>query len=281
MKYLTIIFVCLVVVILSWFIPPPADKVVFLDVGQGDSILIQEGTKQVLVDGGQGRTVLTRLGEELSWFDRRLEVVIATHPDRDHLEGLLHVLEHYEVGLVLLPYMPHETDLQRAWLTQLEELLQRQQIAYRFAWAGQQLTLSSAVRLQMLAPFAEDGTIVATGGKTNNGAVLTRLAFHDRSFLLTADAEAAVENLLIAREKPLLDVDVLKAGHHGSKTSTSQALLDAASPAAVVISVGKDNRYGHPHPTVVARLASLPVFRTDEHGSIRFAYHDERWLLQP
>src|SRR5687768_14758076 len=118
MKSLLAIIILLLIIVGGSLVPTPETKVVFLDIGQGDAILLQEGTKQVLIDGGPGRTVLERLGEELPWLDRTIEVVIATHPDRDHLEGLLYVIEQYDVGLVLLPEIPHTTDLQEAWLTE-------------------------------------------------------------------------------------------------------------------------------------------------------------------
>ncbi len=258
---------------------PPSDEVAFLDVGQGDAILIQNGTRQVLIDGGQGMTVMQRLAEEMPWFDRKIEVIIATHPDRDHLEGLLHVLERYEVGLVLLPQMPHSSQLQSAWLDKLQELAKHKKIVYRFAWAGQKLSFGDQLQLKILGPFADNGQIYVPGQKTNNAAILTRVDFNNLAFLLTSDAENAIEHKLVTKENKLLEVDVLKAGHHGSKTSTTQELLNAATPSAVIISVGENNRYGHPHPDVMKRLESYQVWRTDENGSIRFKYIDNNWLL--
>src|SRR3989344_3995238 len=260
-------------------IPLPQDKVVFLDVGQGDAILLQDGTRQVLIDGGPGMAVLQRLGEELPWFDRRIEVVVATHPDRDHLEGLLHVLERYEVGLVVLPQLPHTSQLQEAWLEKLQEKLARENVAYRFGWGGQQLTIGEQLRVRLLGPWVEGGALYAPGGKTNNGSILTRGDFHDMSFLLTAAAEAVVERKLVPRYGELLDVEELKAGHHGRKASTTAELLAAASPKSVVISAGRDNSYGHPHPDVLARLKDVQVLQTLERGSIRFTRRDRWWLL--
>ncbi len=258
-----------------------SDKVVFLDVGQGDAILLQSGINQVLIDGGQGAMVLERLSEEMPWYDRKIEVVIATHPDRDHLEGLVHVLENYDVRLVLLPHMPHTSQLQKAWLTQLQTLVEAKEIDYRFGWRGQQLNVGSHVAIQLLGPFSQQGNIVAPGRKTNNAAVLTRVDFQGMSFLLTSDAEAPVEQMLIQQTEPnMLDVDVLKAGHHGSKTSTTASLLRAVSPKIAVISVGADNTYGHPHPTVLGRLKGIPTLRTDEAGSVRFVYGGKNWVLQ-
>lgn len=276
-----LLFFCTLIAVFigTFFMSPPSDEVAFLDVGQGDAILIQNGTRQVLIDGGQGMTVMQRLAEEMPWFDRKIEVIIATHPDRDHLEGLLHVLERYEVGLVLLPQMPHSSQLQSAWLDKLQELAKHKKIVYRFAWAGQKLSFGDQLQLKILGPFADNGQIYVPGQKTNNAAILTRVDFNNLAFLLTSDAENAIEHKLVTKENKLLEVDVLKAGHHGSKTSTTQELLNAATPSAVIISVGENNRYGHPHPDVMKRLESYQVWRTDENGSIRFKYIDNNWLL--
>jgi competence protein ComEC len=274
-----VIAASLLVISVAGFVESPEQKVVFLDVGQGDAILVQDGTRQVLIDGGRGMAVLERLGEELPWFDRRIEVVIATHPDQDHLEGLLHVLERYEVGLVLLPRMPHTSQLQESWLERLQTLLAQQAVQYRFAWAGQQVRMGDDLRLEILGPFSLDGEILAPGRKTNNAAVLTRVDYAGLSFLLTSDAEAAIERRLVAEKRDLLDVAVLKAGHHGSRTSTTPELLAAASPDTVVVSVGKDNPYGHPHPDVMARLENMHRWRTDEQGSVRFVHRGEEWLV--
>lgn len=265
------------VLVLASFIPLSQDKVVFLDVGQGDSILIQAKTAQVLIDGGSGTKVLERLGEELPWFDRTIDVVISTHPDKDHLEGLLHVLERYKVGLVLLPHIPHTSQLQGEWLHRLQRAVENKQFAYRFAWQGQKLKLGD-VTIDVLGP-SNDMIRLAAAGTTNNASVITRVDFGDFSLLLSGDAERAVEKVLVEHLLNRLHVNVLKVGHHGSKTSTSQMLIDAVSPSAAVISVGVDNSFGHPHPAVMQRLENIHLWRTDEHGSVRFLRHDGQWLV--
>lgn len=268
--------------VLTLLVPAPEQKVVFLDVGQGDAILLQDGTAQVLIDGGPGMAVLERLGEELPWFDRRIDVVISTHPDRDHLEGLLHVLERYQVSLVLLPRLPHRSQLQAAWLQRLATLSEEEWLDFRFAWAGQRLRVSDKLSVDFLGPFSAGGEVFAPGGKSNNGAVLARVDFAGLSFLLTSDAEGAIERRLVEEAPGRLAAAVLKAGHHGSQTSTTRELLRAVSPAAVVISVGQGNRYNHPHPAVLERLAEIELWRTDEDGSVRFAREPraERWFVQ-
>lgn len=279
MLNLWVVGLLVALLLLLGMVEQPIDKVVFLDVGQGDAILLQDGTKQVLIDGGQGSMVLQRLGEEMPWFDRSIEVVIATHPDRDHLEGLLHVLERYDVGLVVLPQMPHTSQLQEAWLDQLHAGLEQNRIAYRFAEPGQQLQISDALALTILGPQEVNGVVYAPGNKTNNAAVITRVDFSGLAWLLTSDAESVVERALVGRSSADLDVDILKAGHHGSKTSTTAELLEAATPSAVVISVGADNQYGHPHPTVMERLAPYKIWRTDTMGSIAFTHVSDQWLV--
>lgn len=252
----------------------------FLDVGQGDAILLQRESAQVLVDGGAGMGVVRRLSEELPWFDKTIEVVISTHPDRDHLEGLLHVIERYGVKLVVLPYVSHSSQLYGEWLARLEKLRAEGNTEFRFAEAGQAITIAD-FSIGVLGPSQE--VLAATRpSKTNNASVITRVDFPNLSFLLTGDAEAGIENALVRRlgDTPLLNVDVLKAGHHGSKTSTTQGLLDATSPSAVVISVGADNSYGHPHPDVMKRLEPFQVWRTDQNGSVEFLRHDSQWLLK-
>lgn len=256
----------------------PSNKIAFLDVGQGDAILLQQGTTQFLIDGGAGNAVLTRLSEELPYFDRTIEVVIATHPDRDHLEGLLHVLEKYQVKLVVLPRVAHTSQLQAEWLTRLQAAASAHQIEYRFTTRGQQMS-AGQLTVTVLHPAATTGVRTS---KTNNASVTTRINFADMSAMLSGDAEAAVEREIVAGTPPtLLDVAILKAGHHGSKTSTDATWLAATSPRVAIISAGKNNSYGHPHPTVLARLAAarIPVMRTDASGTIRFERTARGWVL--
>lgn len=287
-------------ILIGWLAPRPADKVVFLDVGQGDAILLQEGAAQVLVDGGPGNTVLQRLAEELPWFDKKLDVIILTHPQRDHMEGLLHVLDRYDVGLVVFPAVTYESQLYQEWLEQVAE----RNVPVRFSHAGQALSLRE-LQLQVLGPLGVTGPLSAED--VNDASTVTRVDFcgephptppltgreqentpPDRgeseggclSFLLTGDAERMAENNLVETYGSTLDIDVLKAGHHGSNTSTHAALLSAASPSVVVISVGKDNSYGHPHSKMLQRVAGMQVWRTDEMGSVRFERVKNQWFIK-
>ncbi len=272
-NYLLLILIGLLV--MGVLVARPADKIVFLDVGQGDAILLQNGMKQVLIDGGQGTAVLSRLAEEMPWFDRRLDIVIVTHPQQDHLEGLLHVMERYQVGLVILPRLAADSLLQETWLNKITA----SGVAYRFAWQGQKLQVGE-MALDILGPLDTPQAKTLAKANLNNGSVVTRLDYYDLSVLLTSDIERPAEMMLLSSaQSEQLDVDVLKVGHHGSKTSTASEFLQATSPLGAVISVGAKNRYGHPHPTVLSRLGNLPVWRTDQAGSIRFIFQAGQWYV--
>jgi len=288
--------ICIGIIIVASFEYGPVDKVVFMDVGQGDAILLQDGTRQVLIDGGRGMAVLQRLAEEMPWFDRKIEVVVVTHPQQDHMEGLMHVLERYEVGMVLLPYASHTSQLQEAWLQKIID----KNVPYRFTWTGQHLTVGD-MDFQVLGPIDSPAAQAAVKADLNNASLVMRVDYCPEgttprsptrpvggigevgsclSLLLTGDAEARAERLMLESiRKELLDVDVLKIGHHGSKSSTTAALLAATTPAAAVISVGADNRFGHPSEIVLQRLSEIPIWRTDEDGSIKFIHTRDQWLI--
>lgn len=244
-----------------------------LDVGQGDAILLRSGSADVLVDGGPDATVLQRLGALRPAWDRRIEVVVLTHPQQDHLAGFLPLLEREQVGLLILPRIAAENDLFRAFV---ESVLARG-IPVRFAEIGQRIS-ADGLTLTVLGP---DAQALALGKKNpNNGAIVLRAEFLSAfSALLTGDIERPAEHLLVRRWGAALDVDILKVAHHGSKTSTTVRLLRATSPSLAVVSSGAGNRFGHPHEVVLARLADLKVLRTDERGTVSLIARGGRMTL--
>jgi len=284
-----------------WVIPPlvilavlasaaaitmPDDElhVSFLDIGQGDAILIQRGSQQVLIDGGPSPQTLTgELGDRMPFWDRTIELVVLTHPDDDHISGLVEVLERYRVEQVLYPDLEALDDfedplsLYQRW----EELIEEKDIAYTPAQAGEAIDLGDGVTMTVLNPPAT--LLEGTDSDVNNNSAVLRLDTGRVSFLLTSDIMWEAEFGLIARGAELSST-VLKVAHHGSYTSTTADFLAAVSPQLAVISVGEDNPYGHPSDEVVARLeASLGeenVFRTDEQGTIEFITDGERlWVV--
>ncbi len=234
-------------------------EVVFLNVGQGDAILIQDGEKQVLIDGGRdGLELLSRLGRYVPFWDRTIEVVIATHPDSDHIGGLPSVLRNYQVESVMTNGQTSDTET-----SQLFETLVNEKVKNRLTVAdGSEIVFSEGVKLRFLyplLPIPRDSPI-----ETNEGSLVARLDYFDTSFLFTGDLPK--EEYALQDIQP---VDILKVAHHGSRYSTSDTFLDKLKPKEAVISVGENN-YGHPHPDVLMNLKERGIrqYRTDEEGDI-------------
>jgi competence protein ComEC len=244
----------------------PGDRlsVTFLDVGQGDAILIRSPSgHNILVDGGpNGEEITAALGRRLPFWDRHLHLVVLTHPDQDHLAGLVTVLERYDVDQVLAPALAHDSPTFRAW----QEAIAERDIPQREAFAGQWLDLGGGASLSVLHPPRD----LLPVDEDDNSLVL-KVSLGDAAFLLTADIGADGEAYLLGNHADLLHAPVLKVAHHGSRASTSTAFLAAVEPLTAVISLGEDNRYGHPSPQTLDRLGSRPVFRTDRHGDVEIS----------
>jgi competence protein ComEC len=278
---------------LRWVIPPllilailattaaatmPDDKlrVSFLNVGQGDAILIQKGSQQVLVDGGPSPQALSlELGSRMPFWDRTIELVVLTHPHADHLTGLVEVTQRYRVEQVLYPDLDDGSPLYEEWLESIGE----KGIQCTIARAGQEIDLGDGVIVTVLNPLMPP--LADTESDTDNNGVVLRLSTGAVNFLLTADIQWEAEFELIAQGDDLVST-VLKVAHHGSKTSTTPDFLAAVNPVAAVISVG-ENRYGHPGDEVIERLEETLgadyIYRTDEQGTIEFITDGERlWV---
>ncbi len=229
----------------------------FLDVGQGDSALITLGEHSMLIDGGPSSasselfSILTRLGIT------HLDCIIATHPDADHCGGLAGALNAVSCGTFYCSVTEHDTKTFNNIIKYLGD------VPVTVPKAGDSFALGGAT-VEFVGP-------VRPSGDTNNGSLVCELTYGDTSFLFTGDAEVESEAAMLASGVDL-SADVLKVGHHGSGSSTSQLFLDAVSPDYAVISVGK-NSYGHPTDEVLSRLqsANSTILRTDELGDITFA----------
>jgi competence protein ComEC len=245
--------------------PAQADgllHIYFLNVGQGDSILIQapDGT-QILIDGGPGSRVVQELGSVLPIGDRSLDAIIATHTDADHITGLVEVLKQYEVGRILETGMSCVTVICSQWEREASAEGSPRTIAQR----GYRVSLGDEFILEVVSPA--QSVKGQTLSKTNNGAIVLKLRYKNQTALFTGDIEKKVEDELL-RDGIALDVDFLKVAHHGSKT---QSFLEAVSPLIAFIQVGSTNRYGHPAPPTIERLEKFPglvYYRTDIHGRI-------------
>ena len=256
-----------------WPSPGARLRVTALDIGQGDSILIQTpGGRDILVDGGPGRAVLRGLGDELPWHDRALELVVLTHPQADHLDGLFGVLDRYDVRRVLAGPGVEPSLAYRTWLAATRE----EGVAIEVAHQGVTFDLGDGVRMEVLGPDDAE----AIDPAINNTGAVVRISWRDVSFLLTGDIEAKAEQALLA-DGIDLRATVLKVGHHGSKTSSTRAFLDAVQPSVSVVSSGKDNQFGHPAAEVVDRLDDYgPVYNTAYDGAVHFETDGERLWVQ-
>ena len=254
----------------------------FLDVGQGDAILIHKGNQQVLVDGGPSPQAITlELSKKMPFWDRTIELVVLTHPSADHVTGLIEVLNRYKVKQVLYPDLDYDSSIYDEWL----RLVKAKNIKYTIAQAGQEIDLGDGVVIEVLNP--QIPPLSDTESDIDNNGVVLRISVDKVSFLLTADIMWEAEFELIAH-RASLNSTVLKVAHHGSDTSTTPEFLAVVNPQLAVISVGEDNPFGHPSDEVIARLeekvGSENIYRTydkktDEHHTIEFITDGERlWV---
>jgi competence protein ComEC len=279
---------------LKWFIVPllllavlvaytaatmPDDDlhVSFLDVGEGDAALIQQGSRQILVDGGPSSLAITEeLSRQMPFWDRTIDLLVLTHPHQDHLAGLLEVMRRYKVGQVL--YLP--LDYASPLYDELKNIITARGIKSVVARAGQRIDFGNSVSMKVLSP--SEAPLTGTESDVDNNCVVLRLEDGAVSFLLTGDIMSEAEWELI-RNRAEVASTVVKVAHHGSDTSSTNEFLAVVSPRAVVISCGAGNKFGHPFPAVLSRLEGKVdagnIFRTDKQGTLNFVTDGERlWV---
>ena len=253
------------VLTLVWNGAQPDGKlhVYFFDVGQGDATLIVSPTgRQILIDGGYFPSVMNaHIGRTLPFYDNTIDIVIATHPDADHVTGLPNIFDRYEVGQFIYDgNLEGTSSLYDATLERIE----LHGVERKVAVLGEVIEVGDGVRLEIVHPDADlDDEI------RNNNSVSIRLVYGEFSALLTGDAEKEAEREMLQSGLPLQSL-VYKVGHHGSNTSSTQPFLDAVQPQIAIISAGQENKFGHPHPEVVERLQTMgiAILDTRELGSI-------------
>ena len=253
-------------------------EVNFFDVGQGDSIFIETPKRQqILIDAGPGSIILEKLSKEMPFWDRPIDLIILTHPEKDHLAGLIEVLKSYTVENILWTGVKRDTSEAREW----EKLIKEEGAKIFIARADQKITWQEGEKnsIEVLYPFENfNGKVIEN---SNNTSVVAKLIFGGISFLFTGDIQRAVEKEL-TEKGGALDSDVLKLAHHGSKTSSSEEFLGKVTPEIVVIQVGKDNQYGHPHQEVLERLKKygIKVLRTDKDSDIKIISDSKNFKAQ-
>lgn len=250
-------------------------SVTFFDVGQGDAIFIETpDNHQILIDGGPSGDVLEKLGKEMPFWDRTIDLVVLTHPDFDHLAGLIEVLKRYEVENILWSGIACATAECSEW----QRLIGEEGSLLHIARAGQRIRAGS-VALDVLYPF--ESLAGKTVENTNGASIVARLVFGEKSFLFTGDAYQAVERQLLEKGADV-DSDVLKVGHHGSKSASSESFVGAVSPEIAVISAGPDNKYGHPHQETLSVFEKygINVLRTDINKDIKIICNSQSLRLK-
>ena len=257
---------------LVWFLvytatPQGVLTVAALDVGQGDALYIEGPTGiRVLLDAGPGNGSVERaLPRVMPQFARSFDAVVATHPDADHVGGFIDVLARYQVGAFVEPGIPDDTQT----FTTIAQEVKVAHIPRYIARRGMVLDLGGGAELTVLYP---DVDVSQYQKKTNEGCIVARVVYGATSALLTCDAPVSVEEHLLALDASGLRSTLLKVAHHGSKYSTSAVFVADVAPKEAVISVGANNRYGHPSPEVLAVLAAahVPTLRTDQVGTVIF-----------
>ncbi len=239
-------------------------KVEFLDIGQGDSIYIEAPNgAQLLIDGGRGSKVLGALSSVMPHGDKTIDVVIGTHPDADHIGGLNNILDSYTVGKFIESGGVSNSQIYK----KLEDKIKEKDIPHMYGRAGMRIVLDKVhnVYFDILYPDRD-----VTYLDTNSGSIVGKLVYGNTSVMLTADSTISKELYLVNKNKDILKTDVLKLGHHGSRTSSSVEYLKSASPSVAIISAGLNNQYGHPHKEVLDKLKSLniPYLATYDVGTI-------------
>lgn len=258
------------ILIIYWVLPlilnfsSNVPVIIFFDVGQGDSALIKTATgRLILIDGGPDNKILQRLGKYLPYFCRRLDLVVVSHYHDDHIIGLIETLRRYQVSVLIVPTNNGITSASE----ELFKQAQQQKI--------KTITLNDRLRLDL----ETDCSLTLTnpdslGAKINsNNSIMAQFDCRNRRFLLNGDNEQIVERVLLASSLDL-QADVFKASHHGSITANSLDFLRAINPVKMIISVGRDNKFKHPHPEVISRAeeTGIVVWRTDILGNILIRY---------
>lgn len=276
-KYLPHILVLTLVIscVFIWYLvytkehPSNILKVAFLDIGQGDSIYVEAPNgRQMLVDGGpSGSVLLNRLAKVMPYGDKSIDVLLATHADADHIGGLASALDKFEVTHIFENGASSKTKT----FQNLDNKITEHKVDKVIARKGMKIVLDQekGVYFDILFPDRD----VSGFKETNDGSIVGKLVYGDECFMLTGDATVYTENLIMQTEgSENLHCQVLKLGHHGSHTSSSELWLEKVHPDVAIISAGKNNRYGHPHKEVLDRLniLQIPYLSTIDKGTIIF-----------
>lgn len=236
-------------------------KIHYIDVGQGDAILIQVNNKNLLIDAGPSTSQENLVSYLKDNKVKTLDYIIATHPHEDHIGGMANVISNFHIGKFYAPNIIHSSKAFENMIIELQKKKLKVNIIKR--GIGHDLDLGKNATLEVFSPISNNYDNI------NNYSPIMKITYGSNSFLFTGDAEKEVEEELI-KNKDNIASNVLKLGHHGSSSSTSEIFFNLVSPNISVISLGIDNSYGHPNKKILELLNSknTAIYRTDEDGSI-------------
>lgn len=241
-------------------------QVIFMDIGQGDSILIKSPSgNKVLVDGGPKNNLSKALSRNLYFWQRDIDILIVTNPDRDHFEGFIPLIDSYKIGLFIKPEV---TALENPAYKDLTDKIKNKGIKTITALSGQKINIGGGAFIEIIFP----DRVGIESISHNQGSIVSMLSYKDQKVLLTGDSTENIEKYLVLNYGQRLKADILKVAHHGSKTSSSDVFIKTVDPKWAVISAGKDNQFGHPHKEVLDRFKenNIEVLGTYDIGDIVF-----------
>lgn len=239
-------------------------RVVFLDVGQGDAIWIAAPNgRELLIDAGPDQSIIEQLGREKNFFDRTIDMVLATHSDKDHIGGFPYLFDQFNIPLVIESEISSPTLIDKTFTNKIITEQSKQLIAR----SGERIILDPKHGVVIDILFPDQNT---TGWETNEASVVVKVSYGKTSFLLTGDSTSDVEDHLVSIYADQLRANVLKLGHHGSKTSSGQNFLETIQPDIAIVSAGLGNKYGHPNVEVIERVESVnaQILETSTMGNI-------------
>ena len=252
-----------------------------LDVGQGDAILLRTPKGHTaLIDGGPGATsLLNEMGERLPFWQHDLDLLVLTHPHQDHMMGLIEVLERYDVDQVLQTEFTPTLGLEGQWHYSVKS----HNVPVHFPRRGEFVTFEGEpeIDLSVLSPSTSEAPQVQQNEQINNSSIVLRLSYGEHDILLEGDAQEEAEGEMVRLPENEIASEILKVGHHGSDTSSTPQFVNHIHPRVAIISVGADNKYGHPAGKTLQTLeeAGALIYRTDRNGTVEIIADEEHmWV---
>jgi len=285
---------CILLLSFIWTLPDGRLHIIFCSVGQGDAAYIRfPDGRDMVVDGGPDDSILNCLGRHMPFWDRHIDMVAMTHPQKDHFEGLISVFERYSVDYFVRSDVENTTDSYR----KLQDVVHRKKIPVKFVTVGDRISVDATTlsfiwpSVEQIAKGKSSGVAYSSNNNTLGSSIVGDLNDYCLVFFLrygsfdavfTGDADNRVEANYTGGVLADNSIEVLKVPHHGSRTGMTKAFIDWLAPSLAVISVGK-NHYGHPAKEAFDFLNSVgaKIFRTDQHGDVEVVSDGTHWLVNP